>query len=66
MEEEDLQIELYDWTGRIVLREKVAVSPGSSGVLYLSDYRLPAGVYRFNAGAANGFLFSQSIVIPIF
>jgi len=66
MEEEDLQIELYDWTGRIVLQKNVAVSPGSTGVLYLSNYRLPAGVYRFNAGSANGFLFSQSIVIPIF
>ena len=66
MAEGDLLVELYDWTGRIVLQKNMVVVPGSSGVLYLNDYRLPAGVYRFKAGAANGFLFSQSIVIPIF
>lgn len=66
MEEGNITVEIYDWSGRRVLQKSMTVVPGASGALYLSDYRLPAGAYRFQASSENGFLFSNSIVIPIF
>ncbi len=61
--EEDIRIELFDWSGRIVLQQKITTAPGATQSVSLQEYALPDGTYLFRASAGNGPAFVQRLMV---
>lgn len=63
LEEEDLQVELCDWSGRVVAQQYLPFSPGTIPEFILNSHHLPGGAYLLRAVTPDGFRFAQNIVI---
>ncbi len=61
--ESDIQVEIMDWSGRVVFAQQIELVPNAQNRLSLRANALPSGAYLFRASSADGFLYSQRIVV---
>lgn len=63
LDEESMDISLFDWSGRQVLQQHIVASAGLLHELFLREYQLPPGSYLLRANSASGFQFAQNLLV---